>query len=133
MKTFLPLLNQPARSCPLLPKFWTALATVIVEIFFQKKFWCAFRPISVAYQKEFWISWKKRRFQIFQKPLSPGFQSFLHKATCIDFIFLCLTLFHLKLGYLEHNRWEYTWNQLSILPLTRDLIKEEIDDINFSA
>ena len=62
---------------PFLPKFWTALATVIVGIFFRKKFWWDFRPLSVAYQKEFWISWKKRRFQIFQKPSSPGFLSFL--------------------------------------------------------
>ena len=77
MKKFLPLLNRPARNGPFLPKFWTALATVIVGIFFRKKFWWGFRPISVAYQKEFWISWKKRRFQIFQKPSSPGFQSFL--------------------------------------------------------
>ena len=77
MKKFLPLLNQPARNGPFLPKFWTALATVIVGIFFRKKFWWGLRPISVAYQKEFWISWKKRRFQIFQKPSSPGFQSFL--------------------------------------------------------
>ena len=68
---------KPARNGPFLPKFWTALATVIVGIFFRKKFWWGFRPISVAYQKEFWISWKKRRFQIFQKPSSPGFQSFL--------------------------------------------------------
>ena len=73
------MLLLPARcgSGPFLPKFWTALATVIVGIFFRKKFWWGFRPISVAYQKEFWISWKKRRFQIFQKPSSPGFQSFL--------------------------------------------------------
>ena len=77
MKKFLPLLNRPAHNGPFLPKFWTALATVIVGIFFRKKFWWGLRPISVAYQKEFWISWKKRRFQIFQKPSSPGFQSFL--------------------------------------------------------
>ena len=77
MKKFLPLLNWPACNGPFLPKFWTALVTVIAGIFFRKKFWWGFRPISVAYQKEFWISWKKRRFQIFQKPSSPGFQSFL--------------------------------------------------------
>ena len=81
MKKFLLLLNWPARNGPFLPKFWTALATVIVGIFFRKKFWWGFRPISVAYQKEFWISWKKWRFQIFQKPSSPGFQSFLVKGT----------------------------------------------------
>ena len=79
MKKFLPLLNQPARNGPFLPKFWTALATVIVGIFFRKNFWWGFRPISVAYLKEFWISWKQRRFQIFQKPSSLGFQSFLAK------------------------------------------------------
>ena len=38
MKKFLPLLNWPARKGPFLPKFWTALATVIVGIFFEKKF-----------------------------------------------------------------------------------------------
>ena len=75
MKKFLPLLNQPARNGPFLPKFWTALATVIVGIFFRKKFWWGFRPISVAYQKEFWISWKKRCFQIFQKPVCPYWSS----------------------------------------------------------
>ena len=71
------LLNQPARNGLFLPKFWTSLATVSVGIFFRKKFWWGFRPVSVAYQKEFWISWKKQRLQIFQKPSSPGFQSFL--------------------------------------------------------
>ena len=82
MKKILPLLIRPVRNGPFLPKFWTALATVIVGIFFRKKFWWGFRPISVAYQKEFWISWKKRRFQIFQKPSSPGFQSFLNNLIC---------------------------------------------------
>ena len=37
MKKFLPLLNRPARNGPFLPKFWTALATVIVGISFWKK------------------------------------------------------------------------------------------------
>ena len=78
---FWPLLNQPARHGPFRPKLWTALATVFVGIFFWKKIWWGLRPISVAYQKEFWISWKKRRFQIFQKPSSPGFQSFLANCT----------------------------------------------------
>ena len=36
MKKFWPLPNPPARNGPFLPKFWTALATVIVEIFFRK-------------------------------------------------------------------------------------------------
>ena len=39
MKKILPLLNWPARNGPFLPKFWTALATVVVGIFFRKKFW----------------------------------------------------------------------------------------------
>ena len=38
MKKFWPLLNPPARNGPFLPKFWTALATVIVGIFFEKNF-----------------------------------------------------------------------------------------------
>ena len=84
MKKFLPLLNRPACNGPFLPKFWTALATVIVGIFFRKKFWWVFIPIPVAYQKEFRISWKKRRFQIFQKPSSPGYQSFLIKQIMPD-------------------------------------------------
>ena len=98
MKKFLPLLNQPACNGPFLPKFWTALATVIVGIFFRKKFWWGFRPISVAYQKEFWISWKKRRFQIFQKPISPCFQSFLNKHAAQIIVFMknaaCTVLLH---------------------------------------
>ena len=35
MKKILPLLNLPARNDPLLPEFWTALATIVVEIFFD--------------------------------------------------------------------------------------------------
>ena len=85
IKKFLPLLNWPACNGPFLPKFGTALATVIVGIFFGKKFWWSFRPISVAYQKEFLISWKKRRFQIFQKPSSPGFQSFLLRSSSVGY------------------------------------------------
>ena len=37
MKKILPLLNRPARNGPFLPKFWTALATVIVGIYFSRK------------------------------------------------------------------------------------------------
>jgi len=96
MKNFLPLLNRSARSGPFLPNFWTALATVIVGIFFQKKFWWGFRPISVAYQKEFWISWKKRRFQIFQKPSSPCFQIFLAYLTYLQ---ISKGFLHLKLNF----------------------------------
>ena len=38
MKKFWPLLNPPAGNGPFLPKFWTALATVIVGILFGKNF-----------------------------------------------------------------------------------------------
>ena len=67
MKNFLPLLNQPACSGPFLPKFWTALATVIVGIFFWKKFWLGSRPIPIAHWKKFWISWKKGVLQFSNK------------------------------------------------------------------
>ena len=72
---FWPLLNQPARHGPFWPKLWTAIATVFVGIFFRKKFWLGSRPIPVAHWKEFWISWKKWRFQIFQKLVCPYWSS----------------------------------------------------------
>ena len=112
MKKFLPLLNKPARNGPFLPKFWTALATVIVGIFFRKNFWWGFRPISVAYQKEFWISWKKRRFQIFQKPSSPGFQSFLNYTTVGWLFNNKVGLFGIKRFWFEVSKWNF--HQLNI-------------------
>ena len=72
---FLLLLNQPASNSPFWPKFWTALATAFVGIFFRKNFWRGSGPIPVGHWKEFWISWKKRRFQIFQKPVCPYWSS----------------------------------------------------------
>ena len=71
-KKILPLLNQPASHSPFRPKLWTALATAFVGIFFRKKFWWGSGPIPVGHWKEFWISWKKRRFQIFQKLAGPS-------------------------------------------------------------
>ena len=47
-------------------KLWTPLATVFVEKKIQKKFWWGFRPIWVTPWKEFLISWKKWRFEIFR-------------------------------------------------------------------
>ena len=38
MKQFLLLLNWSARNGPFLPKFWTALVTIIGGIFFDKNF-----------------------------------------------------------------------------------------------
>ena len=46
-------------------KLCTPLATIFVEKKFWKKFWCGFRPIRVTPWKEFLISWKKWRFEIF--------------------------------------------------------------------
>ena len=65
MQKFWPLLNQPACYGPYRPKFWTPLATVFVEIFWNEKNWGCFRPYWVAPWKEFMISWKKQRFESF--------------------------------------------------------------------
>ena len=46
-------------------KLCTPLATIFVEKNFWKKFWCGFRPIRVTPWKEFLISLKKWRFEIF--------------------------------------------------------------------
>ena len=91
-KKFLPLLNQPASHGPFRPKLWTALATAFVGIFFRKKFWWGSGPIPVGHWKEFWISWKKRRFQIFQKLAGPSNNDVhvsVYAAAYICFIF-CL-------------------------------------------
>ena len=47
-------------------KLCTPLATIFVEKKFWKKFWCGFRPIWVTPWREFLISWKKWRFEIFR-------------------------------------------------------------------
>ena len=47
-------------------KLCTPLATIFVEKKFWKKFWCGFRPIRVTPWREFLISWKKWRFEIFR-------------------------------------------------------------------
>ena len=47
-------------------KLCTPLATIFVEKKIWKKFWCGFRPIQVTSWKEFLISWKKWRFEIFR-------------------------------------------------------------------
>ena len=66
MQKFWLLLNQPACYGPYQPKIWTPLATLFVEIFWNEKNWGGFRPNWVAPWKEFMISWKKRRFEIFR-------------------------------------------------------------------
>ena len=52
-----------------MPKLLTPLATIFVEIFFQKKIWWGFGPIWVTPWKDFLISWKKWRFEIFRTSL----------------------------------------------------------------
>ena len=47
-------------------KLCTPLATIFVEKKFWKKSWCGFRPIRVTPWREFLISWKKWRFEIFR-------------------------------------------------------------------
>ena len=49
-----------------MPKLKTPLATIFVEKKFWKKFWWGSRPNWVTPWKEFVISWKKWRFEIFQ-------------------------------------------------------------------
>ena len=49
----------------------------IVEIFWKGKNWGGFRPFPVTHWKEIWISWKKRRFEIFQT-LSCPFHNDVH-------------------------------------------------------
>ena len=52
-----------------MPKLPTPLATIFVEIFFQKKNWWGFGPIWVTPWKNFLIPWKKCRFEIFRTSL----------------------------------------------------------------
>ena len=60
-----------------MPKLLTPLATIFVEIFFQKKIWWGFGPIWVTPWKDFLISWKKWRFEIFRTAL-PSRASVVH-------------------------------------------------------
>ena len=85
MQKFWPLLNQPACYGPYRPKFWTPLATVFVEIFWNEKNWGSFRPNWVAPWKEFMISWKKRRFEIFRTTApSRASGSWYNLETCLS-------------------------------------------------
>ena len=102
---FWPLLNQPARHGPFRPKLWMALATVFVGIFFRKKFWLGSRPIPVAHWKEFWISWKKWRFQIFQKLVCPYWSS-----SCLNPLRPCTTFQPIWAKWAVEPLWDgQTW------------------------
>ena len=77
MKKYLPLLNRPARNGPFLPKFWTALATVIVGIFFPKKILVSFYTnISCLWEGILNIL-KKTAFSNFSKAFISRFSEFL--------------------------------------------------------
>ena len=58
-------------------KLWALLATIYVEKKIWKKFWWGFRHIWVTPWKEFLISWKKWRFEIFRTAL-PSRASVVH-------------------------------------------------------
>ena len=58
-------------------KLWAPLATIFVEKKFWKKFWWGFRHIWVTPWKEFSISWKRWRFEIFRTAL-PSRASVVH-------------------------------------------------------
>ena len=66
MKKFWPKLNKPASHGPFRPKLWMSLATVFVEISQKEKSWWGSGPIWVPSWKEFQISSKKWRFEIFR-------------------------------------------------------------------
>ena len=71
---------------PSVPKLLMPLATIFVEIFSKKFFWWGSRPISATPWKEFWISWKKWRFEIFGTSLpSRQLQWFMPKPSSIFF------------------------------------------------
>ena len=95
MQKFWPLLNQPACYGPYRPKFWTPLATVFVEIFWNEKNWGCFRPNWVAPWKEFMISWKKRRFEIFRTTAPSRASGSWFSKTFIEF---WAWLYYWKLG-----------------------------------
>ena len=86
-KKFRPLLNQPASHGPFWPKLWTSLATVLVDIFWKEKNWVGFRPFPMTHWKEFLISWKKRRFEIFWS----SWKSTLTLSTDYSTLYKCKT------------------------------------------
>ena len=64
-KNFWHYLISVSAAPPSVPKLPMPLATIFVEIFSKKIFWWGSRPISATPWKEFWISLKKWRFEIF--------------------------------------------------------------------
>ena len=57
---------RPASHGPFQPKLWMPLATIFVEIFQKEKKWWGSGPIGVTSWKDFSISLKKWRFEIFR-------------------------------------------------------------------
>ena len=71
MKKFLPLLNWSARNGPFLPKFWTALETVIVGIFFEKNFGEVLDQYQLPTRRSFEYLEKNGVFKFFGSAISP--------------------------------------------------------------
>merc|ERR1712020_470387 len=77
MKKFLTLLNWPARNGPFLPKFWTALATVFVGIFFSKKILVRFETNISCLSEGILNVLKKMAFSNFSKAFISRFSELL--------------------------------------------------------
>ena len=115
-KKLWPLLNQPASYGPFRPKLRWHLEAVFVEIFWNRKNWGGFRPLPVTHRKEIWISWKKRRFEIFRTLASPSHND-VHALINVDAFnsiylifpkFFMMFLFSLYIGYV----WGILQNQM---------------------
>ena len=106
-EAYWPLVNQPASHGPFWPKLWMPLATIFVEIFQKEKKWWGSGPIGVTSWKDFSISLKKWRFEIFRTSKEStlttsmvyemmDFKSFYFKqlkhCIIIDIVWICLKI-----------------------------------------
>ena len=92
-------------------KLWTPPAAIFVEKKIWKKFWCGFRPIWVTPWKEFLISWKKWRFEIFgtskaSRASGPWVTVCSHLTTSVD---LCEGLFKTPFWYGCFQNMIHSW------------------------
>ena len=90
MKTFLPLLNRPARNGPFLPKFWTALATIIVGFFFEKNFGEVLDQYQLPIGRNFEYLEKNGVFKFFKSLHLQVFRASWLKQTIPDYV--CWTI-----------------------------------------
>ena len=79
------MLNQPALHGPFQPKFWTALATVFVEIFKKKKIGYFLDQFQSPIKRKFGYLEKNGVLKFFRKPVCP---SKFTKSTTKDSCFL---------------------------------------------